>query len=35
LQESLACIWDRPEPEEELGLGGDRIAARRIAQYLE
>ena len=35
LQESLDCIWERPGPEEELGLGGDRIAARRIAQCLE
>ncbi len=35
LQESLDCIWESPGPEEELGLGGDRIAARRIAQCLE
>ena len=35
LQESLARIWESPEPEGELGLGGDRIAARRIAQCLE
>ena len=26
-EESLARIWDSPEPEEELALGGDRIAA--------
>ena len=35
LRESLACIWDSPEPEGELSLGGDRIAAHRIAQRLE
>ena len=35
LQESLDCIWESPEPEGALGLGGDRIAARRIAQFLE
>jgi hypothetical protein len=35
LQESLARIWESPEPEGELGLGGDRIAAHRIAQCLE
>jgi L-arabinokinase len=35
LQESLARIWESPDPEGELGLGGDRIAARRIARCLE
>lgn len=35
LEESLARIWHSPEPAEQLALGGDRIAARRIAGYLE
>jgi hypothetical protein len=33
--ESLAGIWHSPEPAEQLGLGGDRIAACRIAGYFE
>lgn len=32
LKGSLNNIWDRPEPEERLPQGGDRIAAQRIAQ---
>jgi hypothetical protein len=33
--ESLSRIWGSPEPEEDLPLGGDRIAARRIAEFLK
>ena len=32
LKTSLDLIWERPDPEEFLPQGGDRIAARRIAQ---
>jgi L-arabinokinase len=34
LGKSLQAIWTSPEPVEELPLGGDRIAADRIAQFL-
>jgi len=34
LRESLNRIWTTPEPEETLALGGDSIAAHRIAQFL-
>jgi L-arabinokinase len=34
LEESLHAIGTAPEPPEELPLGGDRIAANRIAQFL-
>jgi hypothetical protein len=34
LEESLHAIWTAPESPEELPLGGDRIAANRIAQFL-
>jgi L-arabinokinase len=34
LGESLDGIWTRPEPAESLPLGGDRIAANRIAGFL-
>lgn len=32
IKDSLDNIWGRPEPEEHLLQGGDRIAAQRIAQ---
>jgi L-arabinokinase len=35
LEESLARIWQCPEAKEELALGGDRVAARRIAEQLK
>jgi len=34
LRDSLDRIWTSPEPEETLALGGDSIAAHRIAQFL-
>jgi L-arabinokinase len=34
LGDSLHTIWTSPEPLEEVPLGGDRIAADRIAQFL-
>jgi hypothetical protein len=34
LEESLHALWTTPDPPEKLPLGGDRIAANRIAQYL-
>jgi len=34
LRESLAQIWDAPEARENMALGGDRIAARRIVEHL-
>ena len=33
LRESLERLWDAPEPPDTLPHGGDRIAARRIAEY--
>jgi hypothetical protein len=34
LRESLDRLWESPEPSETLPLGGDRIAANRIARFL-
>lgn len=34
LAESLNLIWDRPEPGESCPLGGERVAAGRIARML-
>jgi len=35
LSESIERIWDRPAPEEELPIGGARIAARRIMDFMK
>jgi hypothetical protein len=35
LKASLDRIWERPDPEERLPQGGDRIAAHRIARLAE
>lgn len=35
LEESLDRIWHSPEPSERLALGGDRIAAERIAACVD
>lgn len=35
LEDSLGRIWHIPEPSERLGLGGDRIAAERIAAFMD
>ena len=35
LEESLARIWESPEPAERISLGGDRVAACRIAGHFE
>jgi L-arabinokinase len=34
LAESLKQIWDAPPPPSSISLGGDRIAAQRIIQYV-
>ncbi len=34
LGSSLEAIWDQPEPEEQLGRGGDEIAAQRMVEFL-